>query len=75
MKQSPEKTPAEPPEWYFTDALDYYGTCRASPCICLKPKHPWIGRLCPNWTPIGFKSHAEMMAHAGRIYGERDADA
>lgn len=63
---------AEPgaPTWFFTDALDYYGICRVSPCICLKPKHGWRGRCCPNWTPIGFQSHAKMMDHASKVYAQ-----
>lgn len=63
-------SPAAPPPWFFADALDYYGRCNVSPCICLKPRNPWLGRACQNWTPIGFRSHAEMMARASKTYEE-----
>lgn len=55
---------SEPGPGYF---LDNYGECRLTPCKCLDPKRPrfpggWVGRLCPDWVPLGAVSWAELLS-------------
>ena len=39
--------------------LDNYGDCKAGRCVCLLTGQ-WIGRGCPNWTPLGVKTWDEL---------------
>lgn len=44
----------------MTDLRDLYGTCSVTPCSCLRVA--WLGRMCPNWTPMGPKEQPELAA-------------
>ena len=51
-------TADEPGPDYF---LDRWGNCSVTPCACMGRE--WIGRACPNWTPLGVTSHEELQKH------------
>ena len=61
-------------EDYF---LDHYGKCNLDPCLCIpsiKNEFPrfggaWVGRKCPDWVPLGAKSHEDLVAY---LKGLRD---
>lgn len=43
--------------------LDFYGTCTLGlKCLELKPGVEWLGRFCPQWRPLGVRSHEELKA-------------
>lgn len=44
--------------------LDNYGRCALDRCACLTPDHPWLGRACINWRPLGARSFAGLLKHA-----------
>ena len=47
-------------EDYF---MNLYGTCNlGTKCQCLKTS--WLGQLCPNWKPLGCKSHEDLKLRA-----------
>lgn len=52
-------------EHYLTN----YGHCRKEECLCLRGTHPlwpnaWGGLACPDWVPLGARSHDELMMMA-----------
>lgn len=45
---------------------DNYGHCAlGSGCECLKPKHQWLGRACPNWRHVPAKTIEELRRSHG----------
>ena len=53
--------------------LDHYGTCDLEGDDCLhigNNAQPWIGRLCPHWTPLGATTWQQLREfHERERYG------